>query len=62
MDTASDHLSYPVKCGFATDYPAIRFGQGTYFRAYWFTIAAAHQVARPPLTDPTGCYPSHEGF
>jgi hypothetical protein len=31
-----------------SDYPAIRFKQGTYFGAYWFTIAAACQVARPP--------------
>ena len=40
----------------------VRFRQGSYFRAYWFTIATACQVARPPLTDLTGRYPSHEGF
>ena len=46
----------------SSNYPAIRFKQGTYFGAYWFTIAAACQVARPPLTDLTRCYPGHEGF
>jgi hypothetical protein len=28
-------------------------------RLHWFTIAAAYQVARLPLTDPTGIQPSH---
>jgi hypothetical protein len=32
----------------SSEYPAIRFKQGSYFGAYWFTIAAACQVARPP--------------
>ena len=46
----------------SSNYPAIRFKQGTYFGTYWFTICYGLSGCSPPLTDLTGFYPGHEGF